>query len=91
MTMHDVLQPEPTQHPVARVHAPWTLKADSYVLFLKPGALPTDIYSKNEKTWANEELGKYMGGVGTIMIVRYSDTPVGKSRCLCGMHSLRTF
>jgi hypothetical protein len=81
MTTQDVLQSEPGQHPVARISAPWRLKAESYVLFLKLGTLSEGTYSPLEETWADEELGTFMGGVGTVMIVRYSDTPVGKFRC----------
>jgi hypothetical protein len=80
MTTQDVLQSEPGQHPVARISAPWRLKAESYVLFLKLGTLSEGTYSPLEETWADEELGTFMGGVGTVMIVRYSDTPVGKFR-----------
>jgi hypothetical protein len=89
--MHEVPRPEPGQHPVARFRAPWKLKAESYVLFLKLGKLPTGTYSLNDHSWADEGMGSFMGGVGTVMIVRYSNTPVGKSRRLYGKHCLRTF
>jgi hypothetical protein len=89
--MHDILWLEPGQHPVARVDAPWKLKAESYVLLLKLGSLPTGVYSSNEDTWADEGLGEFMGRVGTVIIVRYSETPVGKPCCLYGKHGLGAF
>jgi hypothetical protein len=80
MTTDETLYTEPGQHPVTRSSAPWSLKAESYVLFLKLETLPEGVYAPLEETWGDEGLGTFMGGIGTVMIVRYSNTPVGKSR-----------
>jgi hypothetical protein len=80
MTTHGTLHSELEQYPVPRISAPWRLKAESYVLFLKLGTLPKGTYAPLEETWADEGLGMFTGGVGTVVIVRYSETPVGKSR-----------
>jgi hypothetical protein len=71
------LQPEPTLHPVQRVQPPWPLKAESYLLFLKMKELPKGLYDSLEKVWEGSEFGRFEGGLGAIMIVRYWDTPVG--------------
>ncbi|OAK97761.1 hypothetical protein IQ06DRAFT_280464, partial [Phaeosphaeriaceae sp. SRC1lsM3a] len=71
------LQPEPETHPVARAKAPWPLKAESYLLFLNMKELPKGVYDKLEEVWEGEEYGTFKGGLGAVMIVRYSDTPVG--------------
>lgn len=73
------LQPEPETHPVARAKAPWPLKAESYLLFLNMKELPKGVYDKLEEVWEGEEYGTFKGGLGAVMIVRYSDTPVGTS------------
>lgn len=67
------------QHPVHRVPAPWTLKAESYLLFVKLSELPKGVYDRFEGAWEDEALGRFEGGLGAVMIVRYTDTPVGKS------------
>lgn len=67
------------EHPVQRVPAPWTLKAESYLLFVKLNELPEGVYDRLEGAWENEALGRFAGGLGAVMIVRYTDTPVGKS------------
>jgi hypothetical protein len=76
------LQSEPESHPVARAPAPWQLKAESYLLFLRMKELPKGVYDKLEETWESEELGTFQGGLGAVMIVRYSDTPAGRSSYL---------
>jgi hypothetical protein len=71
------------QHPVPRVPAPWKLQAESYILFMKLKELPEGIYDPREVEeeegggWKDENVGKWMGGLGSVMVVRYSDTPVG--------------
>ena len=69
----------PAMHPVQRAPAPWTLGAESYLLFLKLGGLPAGVYDALEAGWEDEGLGRFEGGLGGVMIVRYTDTPVGKS------------
>lgn len=68
---------EPDTHPVPRSPAPWTLSAESYILFLKLSELPKGIYDPLEEAWADEKLGEFKGGLGAIMIIRYTGTPVG--------------
>jgi hypothetical protein len=80
------LQPEPEIHPVLRANAPWPLKAESYLMFLKMKHLPKGVYDPLEEVWGGEEFGKFDGGLGAVMIVRYSDSPVGKS-----FHGLLSF
>lgn len=65
-------------HPVPRSKAPWkSLRAESYSLFLKLKELPQGTYDEFEKAWDDEGAGKFAGGLGAVIIVRYSDTPVG--------------
>lgn len=71
------LQPEPVVHPVQRVKAPWPLKCESYLLFLNMKELPKGVYDKLEEVWEGEEFGAFKGGLGAVVIVRYTDTPVG--------------
>lgn len=66
-------------HPVQRAPAPWTMKAESYLLFLRLKELPQGLYDELEATWGDEALGAFEGGLGAVMIVRYADTPVGRS------------
>lgn len=68
-------------HPVQRAPAPWTMKAESYLLFLRLRELPKGLYDELEAAWGDEALGGFEGGLGAVMIVRYADTPVGRS-CL---------
>lgn len=71
---------QPEMHPVQRSVAPWTLRAETYVLFVKLTELPRGVYDPLEEAWTDEGLGKFVGGLGCVMIVRYSDTPVGRLR-----------
>jgi hypothetical protein len=71
------LQLEPDSHPVLRAKAPWPLKAESYLLFLKLKELPKGVYDQLEEVWGGDEFGTFEGGLGAVMIVRYSDTPAG--------------
>jgi hypothetical protein len=75
-------------HPVQRVPAPWTLKAESYLLFLKLGELPKRVYAGLEAAWEDEAFGRFEGGLGAVMIVRYTDTPVGRLSLLDLISSL---
>jgi hypothetical protein len=69
----------PSEHPVARSLAPWSTKAESYLLFTHLAKLPAEgVYHESEAAWAGDEFGAFKGGLGGVMIVRYSDTPVGK-------------
>jgi len=73
-------------HPVPRAPSPWSMRAESYLLFLTLKALPEGIYDQlEERRWGGgnfseekEKVGEFKGGVGTVMVVRYADTPVGK-------------
>jgi hypothetical protein len=69
----------PSEHPVDRSLAPWSTKAESYLLFTHLAKLPAEgVYHESEAAWAGDEFGAFKGGLGGVMIVRYSDTPVGK-------------
>jgi len=70
--------------PVQINPAPWYTKAETYWLAVKLGAsseLPEGVYAPLEAsapaTSDPEYAGKHRGGLGLIMIVRYSDTPCG--------------
>ncbi|KAF2017618.1 hypothetical protein BU24DRAFT_345038 [Aaosphaeria arxii CBS 175.79] len=71
--------------PVTRSLAPWSTKAECYWLFLTLSRLPEGVYDALESgdercvgAKKNEDqVGKFVGGLGVIMIVRYRDTPVG--------------
>jgi hypothetical protein len=65
------------RHPVQRAEAPWTLHAESYILFLKLSELPAGLYDPLEEAWSDERNGSFTGGLGAIMIIRYTSTPVG--------------
>ena len=70
--------------PVKVRPAPWQMKAETYWLTLNlPAGFDSEkgVYAPLEassKTTTDPELvGKHSGGLGLIMIVRYSDTPCG--------------
>lgn len=65
-------------HPVQRAPAPWTMRAESYLLLLRLKELPEGLYDELEEAWGDEGLGRFEGGLGAVMIVRYADTPVGR-------------
>lgn len=68
-------------HPVPVAPAPWTTKAECYWLFLTLKSLPKGIYDPLEESsedCAEGKAGEFKGGLGCIMLVRYSDTPVGE-------------
>jgi hypothetical protein len=78
MLTNGTFKDEPEQqHPVTRVPAPWKLQAESYMLFMKLKELPGGIYDPGEEEWGHEKAGKWTGGLGSVLVVRYSDTPVG--------------
>ncbi|OAG12102.1 uncharacterized protein CC84DRAFT_1134414 [Paraphaeosphaeria sporulosa] len=68
---------ETSCHHMQRMPAPWTLRAESYLLFLKLSSLPEGLYDPLKSAWTDESLGSFTGGLGAIMIVRYTSTPVG--------------
>jgi hypothetical protein len=72
------LQPEPDTHPVLRAEAPWYVKAESYNIFLRLKDLPQGAYDPLEETWGGNDYGKFEGGLGAVVIVRYGETPVGR-------------
>ncbi|KAI9815809.1 MAG: hypothetical protein M1832_005223 [Thelocarpon impressellum] len=62
--------------------APWTCKCEAYwLLFYATGPLPDHAYAPLEQAAATfsdpASAGSFKGGLGTIQIVRYSDTPAG--------------
>jgi hypothetical protein len=63
--------------PIVHVPPPWTLKATVYAFpIILPASLPAKAYSPLERN-STAALGKYLGLVGAIRIVRYNETPVG--------------
>ena len=64
-------------HPVQRAEAPWDVHAESYLLLLKLSSLPPGLYDPLESSWSDSSNGSFTGGLGTIMLVRYTSTPVG--------------
>lgn len=65
--------------------APWTCTAQVYSIFMqsKPDksttGLPPTAYAPLERDsfFASPEAGRYIGGLGGLMVIRYTDTPVG--------------
>lgn len=63
--------------PITPVPAPWILTAKVFAFpILPPTTLPVKAYSPLERH-STAALGEFLGLVGAIMIIRYSDTPVG--------------
>ena len=64
--------------PIEPVPAPWILKADAYAFPIPPvlGPLPSKAYAPLEKG-STATQGTYLGVAGAVLIVRYTDTPVG--------------
>jgi hypothetical protein len=65
------------------VPPPWTCKAEAWLLILTLGSkLPDGAYAPLEagfKDFADpEHAGKFKGQIGFLMVLRYSETPVGK-------------
>ena len=48
------------------------------MLFLRLKVLPEGLYDALEEAWEDEGLGGFEGGLGAVMIVRYTHTPVGR-------------
>lgn len=72
-------------HPVQRAPAPWATKSECYWLLFNLSKLPEGIYDPLEASspelmdlGKDGKAGQFKGGLGIIMIVRYSDTPVGR-------------
>jgi hypothetical protein len=68
--------------PFALAPPPWETKCDIYwLLSYNRGPLPANAYSPLEAsspTFADAtKAGAFKGGLGLVMIIRYSDTPVG--------------
>lgn len=66
--------------------APWKATAEVYAAYFFPSTkskivaeLDTIAYSPLEKEsfFASPEAGRLAGGIGSFMLVRYTDTPVG--------------
>lgn len=71
---------------IKKVPAPWKCTADIYAAYFfsspksKAAAeIDTIAYSPLEKesSFASPEAGRFAGGIGSFMLVRYTDTPVG--------------
>jgi hypothetical protein len=64
--------------PITHVPPPWILKATAYAFPIAPafGPLPSKAYAPLEKG-STATQGTYLGLAGALLIVRYTDTPVG--------------
>ncbi|PVI06646.1 hypothetical protein DM02DRAFT_609446 [Periconia macrospinosa] len=62
-------------HPVERSEAPWTVKCETYWMLINLKSLPEGVYDKLEEPLLQH--GEFKGGMGFLMVVRYSYTPVG--------------
>lgn len=71
---------------IQKAPAPWRCTAEVYAAYFHSGPrsktadeMGTIAYSPLEKEahFASPEAGRFAGGVGSFMLVRYSDTPVG--------------
>ncbi|CAK4032721.1 Hypothetical predicted protein [Lecanosticta acicola] len=70
--------------PYVLVPAPWTLKGTIYSTFLLPGlgvpldlTLPNKTFPPLERQYPNSTAGTYVGEIGIIQLVRYTESPVG--------------
>ncbi|SMQ46066.1 unnamed protein product [Zymoseptoria tritici ST99CH_3D1] len=71
--------------PITLSPAPWTLKGDIYGLFLLPGvgipltgnSLPIKTFPPLERQHPESIAGEYIGKLGMIQVIRYTDSPVG--------------
>ncbi|KAI9172825.1 hypothetical protein HJFPF1_02339 [Paramyrothecium foliicola] len=65
--------------PIEPAPAPWTLKGTIYSITFVPTSikLPTKAYSPLERQFTSAAEGNYLGGLGLIQIIRYTDSPVG--------------
>lgn len=78
---------EAGQGKVKKVPAPWTCRGQVYAIFFytRPGNrkvaedLPAVAFSslERESYFASAEAGRFCGGLGGFMVIRYTDTPVG--------------
>ncbi|KAF2114713.1 hypothetical protein BDV96DRAFT_493598 [Lophiotrema nucula] len=64
-------------HPVQRAPAPWETKSECYWMFLWLSKLPDGVYDPLEEECMRKDGAEFKGGLGSIMVVRYLDTPVG--------------
>lgn len=69
--------------PLQLVPAPWELKGDIYSFFLLPGVgipllgneLPTKAFPPLERQYRSAIEGDFIGTIGMVQIVRYTETP----------------
>ncbi|KAK2036551.1 hypothetical protein LZ31DRAFT_483416 [Colletotrichum somersetense] len=65
--------------PIEPAPAPWILKGTVYAItFVPPSAhLPTKAFPPLERQFASATEGEYLGRLGMIQIIRYTESPVG--------------
>ncbi|OLN82002.1 hypothetical protein CCHL11_09275 [Colletotrichum chlorophyti] len=65
--------------PIRLAPAPWTLKGTVYALTFIPLStdLPTKAFPPLERQYPSAVEGKYLGLIGMIQIIRYTESPVG--------------
>ena len=65
--------------PIELAPAPWTLKGTVYSVTFIPTStdLPTKAFAPLERQYASAVEGEYVGILGQIQIIRYTESPVG--------------
>ena len=65
--------------PIELAPAPWTLKGTVYSITFVPSSknLPKKAFAPLERQYASAIEGEYIGILGQIQIIRYTDSPVG--------------
>ncbi|KAK2054360.1 hypothetical protein LY76DRAFT_686692 [Colletotrichum caudatum] len=65
--------------PIEPAPAPWTLKGTVYALtFVPPSTdLPTKAFAPLERQFASATEGEFLGVLGMIQLIRYTESPVG--------------
>ncbi|KAH7311295.1 hypothetical protein B0I35DRAFT_356947 [Stachybotrys elegans] len=65
--------------PIVLAPPPWTLKGTVYSATFVPLSkkLPTKAYSPLERGSAVQTEGEFLGGIGMVQIIRYTESPVG--------------
>lgn len=84
-TLGDSSNPDHAQSPFEDVPAPWDCKGEAFWFnaYIRPtgNAPPPASFGELEQTAAfsdSASSGEYKGGLASVMVVRYRDTPVGE-------------
>ncbi len=71
-----------TPEPIPSVVPPWTLKGTAYVFFFyvpssKASTIPRSFLTSELEANSEVVKGEYLGGLATIQVIRYAESPVG--------------